>query len=144
MDEDYLYLLVTIGILVAFTTASNMSVDSNEQLEFGGCTTEVVCTGSSMSGYCLGLEQRKTTCTNSKNLTDQQRIEAKCGATSYNVCQDGYTGTDWASNATVNGKTCQEWADETDIELLSCDQSFTHVENWDDIESSNALTGLVS
>ncbi|MCJ7429471.1 MAG: hypothetical protein MUP66_03715 [Candidatus Nanohaloarchaeota archaeon QJJ-5] len=144
MDQDYLYLLITIGILIGFAGASNLALDDQSSLEFGGCTTDVSCLGSDMSGYCLGIEQRETTCTASENLTATQRIEARCGAASYNVCQEGYTGTAWAENTTVEGQTCQQWADEEDIELLSCEQSFTHAENWDEIESSNALSGLVS
>lgn len=144
MDEDYLYLLLTLGILVGFGAASNVSLNAADELEFGGCTTEVTCTGSQMGGMCLGLEQRQTTCTASENLTDHQRIEAKCGAASYNACQDGYEGTGWASNTTVDGQTCEQWAEDEDIELLSCEQSFTHAENWDEIESSNALSGLLS
>lgn len=134
IDQDWFYLGVTLLIIAGVAGAHNLVVAEDDVMSFGYCDTSLECVGSEVGGACLGVEQKRTQCVEPTEASEDRRVEVECGVRAYNLCREGdHSGTSWASEATYQNKTCDTWADERDITLLSCDQSFPAADEWEDM-----------
>ncbi|MDY6789498.1 MAG: hypothetical protein SVV03_06080 [Candidatus Nanohaloarchaea archaeon] len=135
MDRDIKYLLITVGILVAVAAVHNYALDSGDEGRLGYCQSEIRCAGFNAGGMCLGVEQLKYSCTAPSNSEEYRRIEVECAVQAYNLCEEGYTGKEWAKNATYRGKTCRQWKQEKpEMNVISCNQAFPSIEEWDELK----------
>lgn len=137
VDVHLKYLLLTVAIIAVVGAWHNANVSPDDVRSIGMCDQELVCNGYEAGDICLGIEQRDISCVDFQNASDWRRAEAECALKAQSFCNanQNFSNMDWTDhpNASWGGKTCTQWAEQDDrIELLSCDETFNDITNWDE------------
>ncbi len=134
-DAHLPYLILTLALIVAAGTVHNLSL-ADEDLSFAMCDVTVGCEGVQAGDYCLGVQARSVSCIDPRNASTVQWAEAECALDAQGLCNANpdMTGMAWTDhpNATYDGRTCSSWADEPEVTLLACEDTFDDVTQWTD------------
>jgi len=141
IDRNILFLGVTLLIIAGAAGIHNATTQESKYTSFGLCDQEVVCNGVSVGDACLGIKRPTVSCVVPGNATDWQRAEAECALDAQGICNANpdMSGMAWTEDpsAAWQGKRCTQWADENDqVDLLSCDRTFTDITKGSDTEQA--------
>lgn len=136
IDRNVKYLVLTVLILLPIGAAHNLSVE-DDGFSFGMCDHAVRCDGVELGGYCIGVQVHDSTCVNPLNASDARHAEAECALDAQSICNANpeLSGMEWTSQADgYNGTSCTAWAEQEDIQLLKCEDTFADVTRWNSSE----------
>lgn len=142
VDRNIKYLLVTVLIIAGAAGVHNHMTEESRYTSFGMCDQSVACNGVTAGGMCIGIEEPRVDCVLPRDAADWRRAEAECGLDAQGICNanPSMTGMAWAEDprAEWQGKRCTQWANEYEqVDLLSCDQTFTDITKWSKQEQSS-------
>lgn len=135
VDPNLTYLGLTVLIILAVGAWHNVSLDENDVMSLGMCDMEIECQGVETGGYCLGIEKEDVSCVDPMTAPEWRRAEAECALDAQGLCNANpeLSGLEWTDNpnATWNGRTCTQWAEEDEnIDLLPCEQTSNDITQW--------------
>ena len=132
--EKNLFYLGLCVLLVAGMAAANNLMTSGESVEVGYTEVYYECAGVDI-GVCLGVERPQHTTYNYNEYekpepgTDNyyRRVESELMLQAYNICEDdSLSGMEWTSEASYDSRTGEEWLEEEEVDLLSCDKTYRY------------------
>jgi len=134
IDEELRKDLFYIGIMALIVTAVagvNNITQPEETKNVGPVETFTVCHGVDI-GVCLGFQEQDYEVYNYDDYESPEpgtenfyrKVEAELMAKAYNTCTEQMSGFDWTSEVEYRNKTGEEWRQNENIELFSCEKSF--------------------
>ncbi len=138
VDANLKYLALTLLILAVAAGYHNYTTDESDVMSFGMCDQSLTCDGIEAGGMCIGIERPEVTCMNPADAPDWRRAEAECGLDAQGICNENpdLTGYEWADDdrAEWDGRSCTAWEEETDVDLLPCEETFNDITQWTDTQ----------
>jgi len=128
LRNDFFYLGVSLVIVLATVGFHNVTTPDNPP-KVGMVELETDCFGVD-AGLCLGIQRLDHTTYNYDNYTDPEPgtdnyyrlVESELMLQAQNICDKDTEGMEWVSEASYENKTGEEWLENENVKLLSCDK----------------------
>lgn len=128
LRNDFFYLGVSLLIVLAAVGFHNVTTPDNPP-KVGMVELETNCFGVD-AGLCLGIQRLDHTTYNYDNYTDPEPgtdnyyrlVESELMLQAQNICDNETRGMEWASEASYENQTGEEWLENENVDLLSCEQ----------------------
>lgn len=130
LQQDAFYILVSLVFVVVAAGAHNLATPDDPK-EVGFVEIDTNCAGI-QAGYCIGIQRQDHTTINYDNYTKiepgtdnfYRKVEAELMLSAYETCDSDTTGMEWTSEVEYRNNTAEEWLENEQVELYSCDKTF--------------------
>lgn len=130
LQRDLLFIGLSILLVAGVAGAHNLATLDNPE-KISPVKIDSECAGIDI-GFCLGVQRYEHTTVNYDNYTVPEegteefydRVESQLMIQAYETCDEDTDGMEWTSEVSYMNQTAEEWQENEEVELWSCEKTF--------------------